>query len=90
MQAVIITTLSFCYDFQTVNTTSTHTYTERHSRKEGRRERDRQTGRQTGIEIVLLTGERFLADSFYVPLSVSVQLHTSAFLSSHSCAWLGL
>lgn len=39
---------------------------------------------------MLLTGERFLADSFYVPLSVSVQLHTSAFLSSHSCAWLGL
>lgn len=59
-------------------------------RKGRGRETERQTGRQTGIEIVLLTGERFLADSFYVPLSVSVQLHTSAFLSSHSCAWLGL
>lgn len=71
MQAVIITTLSFCYDCQTVNThvhAHTHRETLGEGREEGERETERQTGRQTGIEMVL-TGERFLADSFYVPLS---------------------
>lgn len=72
MQAVIITTLSFCYDCQMVNThvhAHTHRETLGEGREEGERERQKDIQVDTGIEIVLFTGGRFLADSFYVPLS---------------------
>lgn len=55
---------------------------------EKERQKDRQIDRlELRSCFLLVTGSRLT--NFMILCSVSVQLHTSAFISNHSYAWLG-
>lgn len=67
-----------------------HTETLWEGKEDGERERqkDREIERlELRSCFLLVTGSRLT--NFMFLCYVSVQLHTSAFISSHSCAWLG-